>query len=326
MKKVGILLILFLIVTLNIPSSVGYFLEDRHPLLKNIFIVDNEGDGDFISIKDALEHAVPGDTIEVYSGTYFEYNISIEINNITVIGVPTELGNGSDIGKPFINGEGNDDLIEIRIDNITIDGFRMENKGLKANGIISIFHEANHCIITNNDIAYTTMSCIWIFGSNNFLTYNNISHSTIRQGIALVDPSNNNIVRGNKISDCDTGILTWGSGNNLIENNIVQNCVSYGMDIGNSDNVVRYNTIENNSIGIQLMSIRTSVSNNNFINNEKYHATAYNSRLSWLISNRWVGNYWDRGRILPYPILCQFFMFPWIEFDWNPAEVPNSMS
>lgn len=216
MKIVGILLILFLIVTLSIPSSVGYFLEDRNPLLKNIIIVDNEGDGNYTSIKDAVSHASAGDTIEVYSGTYLENNIIINAEGISLIGIPYEFGNGDDVGKPFINGEGNDDLIEIRVDNITIDGFRMENKGLKANGIISIFHEANHCIITNNDIAYTTMSCIWIFGSNNFLTYNNISHSTIRQGIALVDPSHNNIIRGNKISYCDTGILTWGSGNNLI--------------------------------------------------------------------------------------------------------------
>jgi parallel beta-helix repeat protein len=181
---------------------------------------------------------------------------------------------------------------------------------------------ADRCIISNNTLKNTNSCFIYVKSSNNKIINNSISHSLTRQGICLRNPSHDNIVRGNRISDCETGILTWGSGNNLIEGNVVQNCISFGLDIGNDDNVIRYNTIENNTIGIQLMSVRTTVSNNNFINNEKYHATAYNSRFSWLISNKWIGNYWDRGRILPYPILSQFFIFPWVLFDWHPAQEP----
>jgi len=326
MKKVGILLILFLIVTLNIPSSVGYFLEDRHPLLKNIIIVDNEGDGDFISIKDALEHAVPGDTIEVYSGTYYEYNISIEINNITVIGVPTELGNGSDIGKPFINGEGRDDLIEIRAGNVTIDGFRMENVGLGANGIIIIYHGAHGCIIFNNDIAYTTMSCIWIFSSNNYIMNNNISYSTMRQGIVLRDPSHDNVVSGNVISECNTGILLWDSPHNLITKNIIHNCSEFGIDNTDNYNIFQRNILRENQVGYQTYyGIYNSIINNNFINNQ-VHSQFLNSRIRFCLMNHWMGNYWNQGRILPYPILGAVLFFPWFQFDWNPANVPNSIS
>jgi len=321
-KILTIIIILLFFETSIIPLGTSEQIRS-----KTIITVDDEpGDADYISIKEALNHSSPGDTIEVFSGTYYEHGINIMEDGISLIGMPYELGNGSDTGKPFINGEGKDDLIEIRSGNGTIDGFRMENNGPGANGIIATFHDAHGCTISNNDITYTTMSCIWIFSSNNFVMNNNISHSTSRQGIVLVDPSSHNFVSGNRISDCDTGILTWGSGNNIIEGNVVQNCVSYGMDIGNDDNVIRYNTIENNTIGIQLMSVRTTVSNNNFINNEKYHATAYNSRLSWLISNKWIGNYWDRGRILPYPILSQFFIFPWVLFDWHPAQEPYDIT
>lgn len=289
-----------------------------------VIIVDDEGDGHYLSIRDALSHASAGDTIEVYSGTYLENNIIINAEGINLIGIPYEFGNGNDTGKPVIIGNGNSSIFIFNASNITLNGFYFNNAG--GSDIIDISIFANRCVISNNNLNNTNSCCIYVKSSNNMIINNSISYSLTRQGICLRDPSQGNIVRDNIISDCDTGILTWGSGNNLIENNIVQNCVSYGMDIGNSDNVVRYNTIKNNTIGIQLMSIRTIVSNNNFINNEKYHATAYNSRLSWLISNRWIGNFWDRGRVLPYPILCQFFIFPWIEFDWNPAKVPNSMS
>lgn len=326
MKKVGILLIFFLIVTLSIPSSVGYFLEDRHPLLKNIIIVDNEGDGDFISIKDALAHALPGDTIEVYSGTYLEYKIVIEINNITLIGVPFEFGNGSDIGKPFINGGGIDDLIEIKAENVTIDGFRMENKGSGANGIIGIYEEADHCIISNNDLANTTMSIIWNDGSYTWIINNSIRYSTIRQGIVLRDPSHNNFVSGNSISNCDTGILLWDSSYNLITKNIIKNCSEFGIDNTYIYNTFQYNTLKDNKVGYQtLTGVYNSIINNNFIDNQVHAQYQYN-RFRSCFSNRWIGNFWDAGRILPYPIVGQILFFPWIQFDWRPAQEPYDIS
>jgi len=289
----------------------------------SVIIVDNEGDGDFISIKDALEYAVPGDTIEVYSGTYYEYNISIQINNITVIGIPTELGNGSDIGKPFINGKGKDDLIEIRAGNVTIDGFRMENVGPGANGIIIIYHSAHSCIISNNDIAHTTMSCIWIFSSNNYVMNNNISYSTMRQGIVLRDPSHDNVVSDNVISNCNTGILLWDSPHNLITKNIIHNCSEFGIDNTYIYNTFQYNTLKDNEVGYQtLTGVYNSIINNNFIDNQVHAQYQYN-RFRSCFSNRWIGNFWDAGRILPYPIVGQILFFPWIQFDWNPAKVPN---
>ena len=304
-----------------IPSITGTVIEQS--ITGNVFTVDDEGDGDYTSIKEALSNANPGDTIEVYSGTYYEYNITINTEGISLKGIPYELGNGSDVGKPFINGEGNDDLIDIRSGNVTIDGFRLENNGgPKSNGIISTFHDAHGCRIINNDIAHTTMSCIWIFGSDSLVMNNNISHSLTRQGIVLAEPSNNNTVRGNIISDCDTGILSWGSGYDLIEGNTVQHCDGYGIDIAAwGNNIIRYNTINNCWMGLELSTIDSIVSYNNFMENE-IHASGYNNRFSWLISNKWTGNYWGRGRILPYPIFCQVFLFPFLQFDWHPASEP----
>ena len=62
---------------------------------KAVIIVDDEGDGDYTSIKEAVNNTNPGGTIEVYSGTYYECGIEIYTENITLRGIPYELGNGS---------------------------------------------------------------------------------------------------------------------------------------------------------------------------------------------------------------------------------------
>ena len=291
----------------------------------NIIVVDDEGDGDYTSIKEALSFANPGDTIEVYSGIYYEYDILIVINNITLKGMPYELGNGSDVGKPFINGEGKDDLIKIRAGNVTIDGFRMENDGSGSNCIIIISHDAHGCTIANNDIAYTSMSCIWIDSSNNLVMNNNISHSSMRKGICLREPSTNNLVSDNVISDCQDGIVLWDSDHNLIERNIIQNCSRFGIDNTYKNNTIQYNLFKDNLVGYNTyFAMHSTITYNNFINNE-VQAQFSNSRLRYLITNKWIGNYWDRGRILPYPIRGSLFIFPWIQFDWRPALVPNEI-
>ena len=55
------------------------------PMSKATCIVDNEGDGDYTTIAEAIEDASAGDTIEVYSGTYIE-NIEIH-KEITLTGI-----------------------------------------------------------------------------------------------------------------------------------------------------------------------------------------------------------------------------------------------
>jgi parallel beta-helix repeat protein len=307
------------------PSVAVETIKESSMLIsdKTIITVDDEGDGDYTSIKDALNHANPGDTIEVYSGTYYEYCIDIEIEDITLKGIPYELGNGGDTGKPFINGKGKDDLINIKAKNVMIDGLRMENDGGPlANGIITLYHESDGCTVSNNDIAHTTMACIWSFGSNNKILDNNISHSSIRQGIVLCDPCSNCLVSGNVISDVTTGILCWDSNHNTITGNKISRCSRFGIDVAGSNNKIIGNHLENNSIGIQIYEFFISVKRNNFINNEVHAQFIYGIPLLQRFTNIWFRNYWDKPRLLPYPIFGGLVLLPIIQFDWRPALKP----
>jgi parallel beta-helix repeat protein len=292
---------------------------------KTIITVDDEGDGDYISIQDAIDNATAGDIIEVYSGKYYEHSIKILEEGITLQGIPYELGNGNDIGKPFINGEGKGVLIFIEVKNVVIDGFKMENYGPPlVNGIIALRQGADGCTISNNDIAHTAMSCIWIVSSNNKILNNNISHSSMRQGIVLVEECKNNIISGNVISDVEIGIDLWDSNHNTIICNKISRCWEFGIDIAGSDfNTIKGNIFENNEVGVYIVnSIGSRIKNNNFINNQWQAQFVYGIHIFRGLTNRWNGNYWNESRSLPYPIRGVYFFFPWVQFDWFPAKEP----
>jgi len=67
----------------------------------------------------------------VYSGKYIEYDIQIDKSNITLVGIPYELGSGNDTGKPIIIKEVNQvELIRIDESDVTVDGFIMKDTPL----------------------------------------------------------------------------------------------------------------------------------------------------------------------------------------------------
>ncbi len=66
--------------------------------IRNTITVDDEpGDAGYTSLKEAIINVNTGDTIEVYSGTYIEDEISIFISDLTISGIPNELGQGNDL-------------------------------------------------------------------------------------------------------------------------------------------------------------------------------------------------------------------------------------
>jgi parallel beta-helix repeat protein len=293
---------------------------------RTIIRVDDEGDGDYTSIKEAVNNANPGDTIEVYSGTYYEHDILIEKDDITLKGISYELGNGSDTGKPFIDGQGIHETIVIKARNIVIDSFRMENKGPNSYGILALYNESDACVISNNNLSNSTSALIWCDGSNTTIINNNINHVLIRQGIVLCEPGHHNTVNRNIISDCDTGICVWDSNNNTITGNKIMRCSDFGIDVAGSYNKIIGNHLEDNNIGIQIWNFFNSVKRNNFINNDLHAQFIYGIPLLQRFTNIWFGNYWDKPRLLPYPILGVLVLLPIIQFDWRPVLKPYNIS
>jgi parallel beta-helix repeat protein len=302
-------------------------LEVKDGGSKTVITVDDDGDGDYTSIKEALNHADPGDTIEVYSGTYYEHRIIISDDNITLKGIPYELGKGSDTGKPFINGEGKDWIFLYNMTvGVVITDFHIENSGGTATHDILLIYRSNKCEFSNNDVSNTDSCFIYCRGSTNIqIKNNNISHNNIRHGIFFADESNYNTISDNIISDiAEDGILFWDSNHNTVAGNKFSRCEEFGIDIASGDyNIVEGNSFEDNAVGVHIyLSRGNRIKKNNFIDNQYQAQFVYGIPIYNGLTNRWRGNYWNGSSSRPYPIRGGYILFPWVQFDWFPAKEP----
>ncbi|MFX0185315.1 MAG: nitrous oxide reductase family maturation protein NosD [Candidatus Hodarchaeota archaeon] len=218
------------------------------------------------------------------------------------------------------------------------------------NNIISIGLNGPQCTIRDNIITKHIFG-IYMHNSFNVIENNTIfspkkEFPTNTWGISMSHNSSNNIVKENTITDHLWGIQITNSYNNIISENTITNSY-FSISLDNSSNqeinrniitnnffnglslkeksnnnaIVR-NTISNSSeYGIYLeFSFYNTIKENNFIEND---ISAYfeNSLL-----NRWIRNYWDRPRLLPYPIFGNMELgkitIPWFNIDWRPAKEP----
>ena len=306
-------------------SAKGYSASEYQLHPGHVITVDDDGDGNYTSIKEAVNHASAGDVIEVYSGTYNEYNISITTPDITLQGIPYELGNGNSTGKPFIKGKGLDNVIVIWADGVIVSGFHIENYG---NGLVTTLCIAtgNHCVVSDNYLTNALLGYYITCGncSNCSILNNTVSgYENDYPGIGVGFPSSYITISGNVITGTFTGIQLWDSPHNIVTRNTIRKC-GYAVGILNGDNnTVSLNNLENNSVGIDASGNNIIITHNNFINNKK-QATFSIPLIDWHNYRyiKWIGNYWNHTRILPQFIFGQSWILPWFNIDWRPALKP----
>jgi parallel beta-helix repeat protein len=315
--------------------------------LKNIITVDDEpGDADFTSIKEAVDSSIPGDTIEVYSGTYFEYKIQITKENIILQGISHELGEGNDSGKPFIKGNEIDSAIWVTADKATVSGFIIQ-KELGQGDLIDV-DSVDGCLISNNTIQNGTEhpnTGIDCFNLTNIQISDNIIKNIDGDGI-FFEECDTACICGNSISNSEYGIFIDSSESINITKNKIDGC-DRGIRLQKSNNITLYlNNLENNSNGLNLiLSGKTIIKHNNFINNSQRDAVLSAEKIIIIqrwesIQNSWIENYWsDKIKIGPKMIFGVVFLLiviipvfqfivpigiplPLFQFDQHPALEP----
>ncbi len=295
----------------------------------NLITVDDEGDGDFTSIIEAVNYLQPGDTIEVYSGTYYEYYIWINVSNVIIRGVDFELGNGNDTGKPRIYGEDKERIfLTSNVNNITINNFFFDNRGPDGvNMILGLYDSEN--ITISDSIFFNCTHGIKIYESNYCIINNNtIAHTSNRAGIH-VHYASNIVITNNKIFDIPNfrGINLWDADHCIIENNIISECGESCIEVSSCVGTeIRHNQLTDSEYGIRMYLSYNTIVENNYFDNNHLHARFQQGRYI-PGNNRWDGNYWARGRIIPVAIPGYILQFiPWINIDWYPAMEPYQIS
>ncbi len=195
--------------------------------------VNASGGADYTRIQDAINNSNNGDTILVYSGTYYE-NVNVS-KQLILKGVDNGWG------KPVVNANGSGNAITLSAGNSTLEGFIAANAYWSRSGIlvnsnsnmirnnnasnnknygIYLYYSSNNTL-SGNIATYNSLGIYLNYSNNNMLSVNDAS-SNIFDGISLSYSSNNKL-SGNIAMYNNLGIYLYYSSNNTLSNNITMN-------------------------------------------------------------------------------------------------------
>lgn len=251
------------------------------------------------SMQAAIDAANPGDTIEVYEGTYRE---NVEVSKQLIL-----LG----IGWPVVNAGGCGSAISLLADGITLEGFVATNAGggmdagikvlsshnvitgnvARDNGFSGIGLAYNKNNTVTNNVAINNTGGIGLGSSrNNKIVGNEASNNWI--GITLLTSSENLIESNNATDNGDDGIYLYSSIKNIVRGNLVQLSGDDGVYLYSSDDsVITGNQICNNTDGIYIEKSKNTTIYLNYLFDNRNHNAYDNGLNSW--DNGTIGNYYS---------------------------------
>jgi len=178
------------------------------------FYVDDDGTADYTSIQDAVDVAVDGDTVFVYSGMYYEHVI-IDAKSITLRGENKET--------TIIDAEETDSALLIHdAEDVTVSEFTFQNSGDGYNECGVYVHESDNCLIEESIMQKCSYG-ITVFVSSNIVVTNNIMREN-KDGVKLSDTTNvevtRNLIENNQFNGIYVNYCKSGS---ITENNFINN-------------------------------------------------------------------------------------------------------
>jgi parallel beta-helix repeat protein len=220
-------------------------------------------------IQDAINNTIPGGTVYVFNGTYYEILwVNKTINLI-----------GEDKNNTIIDGRGIEGIIYVLADNVNISGFTIQNGGN----------------------TFWVDPGIYIVSDNNTIKDNYFT-DIVDPGIFIGDGSNNKVIK-NSVEKCGGGIhisgdpdLGYPAKNNLILGNIFTNSRAHGLTlIETCNNNISCNIITNNFNGLYLSKSNYNIIYNNHICSNGYFDGIWlaSSHHNKIIKNNISNNTWD---------------------------------
>ena len=201
------------------------------------------------SIKNAIALSKEGDTLLVHAGVYKEGNIIVN-KRIILKG----------LGLPVLDGQKKFELISVKANGVTIDGFKIIHSGISSMddmGGIKIY-DCRDVVIENNILEDTFFGIYTQFGKNctirnNRLTAYSIEEQQSGNGIHCWKSDSMRII-GNTVTGHRDGIYFEFVTNSIIWRNISFKNIRYGLHFmfSNEDSYVA-NYFYNNGAGVAVM-------------------------------------------------------------------------
>ncbi len=201
------------------------------------------------TIQEALLIAVDGDTVLVNAGHYHEQNIVID-KSIYLIGV----------NHPVLDGDDKYEVISIKTDGVTVDGFKIINSGISSiedYAGIKVYNSRD-AVIRNNILNNTFFGIYIQFGfdcliENNTITAHSETDQESGNGIHCWKSDSLRIL-GNIITGHRDGIYFEFVKNSIIWRNVAENNLRYGLHfMFSNDDAYICNVFKNNGAGVAVM-------------------------------------------------------------------------
>lgn len=204
------------------------------------------------TIKEAIDLAIPGDTILIKPGKYYEGNIIVD-KRLVLLGE----------GYPILDGQGKTEIITVKSDSVVISGLQLQNVGTsytQDRAGISVERQS-YCIIENNRL-FNTFFGIYLKHSSHCVIRNNDIFGEAEQEIS----SGNAIqlwyskyikVIDNKVKNHRDGIYLEFVDKSDITGNVSEDNLRYGLHFmfSNENNYLN-NVFKNNGAGVAVMFSR----------------------------------------------------------------------
>lgn len=242
------------------------------------------------SIKKAIALAKVGDTVLVHKGLYKEGNIVIN-KKIVFLG----------IGYPILDGQKKYEVLSIKSDGVTVDGFKIIKSGyatLEDPCGIKVYNK-NYVTIQNNILDNNFFGIYIQNGTNCIIKNNKIraygkEEQRIGNGIHCWKSDNLQII-ANTVSGHRDGIYFEFVTNSVIWRNISFKNIRYGLHfMFSNDDAYISNVFTNNGAGVAVMFTRRVKMFNNYFE-ENWGDAAYGLLLkeisdSYISGNKFIKN------------------------------------
>jgi len=219
------------------PSALAASLWTVHP---------SDPLANFSTIGDAIASASPGDTIEVWNGTY---------NEQVIVNKQLMVRSRDGAALTIVNATGSGSTFTLEADGCTIAGFTISGSGTDSTAA-GITVQSSGNTIVNNTCTANGYDGIHLWFSSNNTILNNTCHTNLHNGLTLTTAVNNTIA-GNELYNNAYGILfDPGSSGNMISNNVCHENLETGIYVENAmRNTFSKNIVDSNiREGIVLIS------------------------------------------------------------------------
>jgi len=280
-RKLGLQVFACITIFLLAYTTLLPIVQSVPPVPQETWIVDISGNGDYISVQDAIDNANANDIIRIKEGTYVENSIEIH-KKLTIV--------GDNQASTIIDCGGNKGFI-LDSSHVDIRNLKLMNPGEYA---IYVKPGSDWCNISQVTIEAAKKNIGIRIRASSVVVFNCSIIGIGSTGTGIELQEQNNIIKNSNIYGFTVGVLALvrSHDHKILNCNIFNNEIAVDIRVDSHDNLVSKCNIYVNDLGIYIWqnSNNNSVYLNNFWKNDVAAIDECNN--TW--DNGEQGNYWDQ--------------------------------